>query len=445
MGKQNSFLRDSFITIVRQVTSIVIGVLLLVILARVLGKDLQGTYALVTVFAAVLGMVINAGINISTVYYVSKSEIDVNGAFFNNLVLGLGLGAVGIAAGFVFVKLFGNQLFPEVSNFYFYIILFIVPLILLNTFFQTIFQGIQDFRVFNTILIVTQMVNFLFVLILVVWLDFGLEGALISFAIGHASTFLFIIFLLIKEHHISIRKTRLDFIYMKKSLSYGLKSYLSNLVTFLNYRLDIFFVGVFVNPAAVGLYTVAIQVAEKMAVFTQSISHVLLPRIASMETEEERNKLTSIVSRFTMLAMVMMSFVMFLVAGFLIPLLFGEEYTESALLLQVLLPGISLLAVEKILSNDIAARGKPEINMYVSIFNVTLATILNLALIPVYEALGAAIATTFTYSLSLVIKAYLFRKITGERYRAFLLFTKEDFDLAVRIIKRQKFVKKYLT
>lgn len=87
--------------------------------------------------------------------------------------------------------------------------------------------------------------------------------------------------------------------------------------------------------------------------------------------------------------------------------------------MKILLPGIALLAVEKILSNDIAARGKPEINMYVSIFNVIFSTILNVFLIPMYGATGAAIATSISYSLSFIIKAVFFKRVTGEALISF--------------------------
>jgi O-antigen/teichoic acid export membrane protein len=218
---------------------------------------------------------------------------------------------------------------------------------------------------------------------------------------------------------------------------------MSNLVTFLNYRINIYLLGFFVGNGAVGLYFTALNLGEKLSVFTQSISSVLLPRIASMGTEEERNQLTSIVSRFTMVFMLVLSIVIFFIIDFLAPVL-GHEYKETPFFLKILLPGISLLAVEKLLSNDLAARGKPEINMNVSIFNVIFSTILNIILIPEYGATGAAIATSISYSLSFIIKAVIFKKVTGEPFAKFLLFKREDVLLVKRLLLRQKFFKKLI-
>ncbi|SEM65667.1 Membrane protein involved in the export of O-antigen and teichoic acid [Mesobacillus persicus] len=441
MSRKNSFLKDSFITLVRQGTSIVIGTLLIVIIARVLGGELQGQYALIITFPTLLVTFINFGLNTSTVYYVSKGEIDPREAFVNNFIIGIILGFVGVAAGASFIYLYGGLAFPNVPFKALYLILLVVPVMVLNSLFQTIFQGIQDFKIFNTILVITQVTNLLLVIVLIVLLDFELIGALMAFTFGHLATLIFILAFFINKYKIPLTSIRLNFSYIKKSFRYGFKSYLSNLVTFLNYRINIYILGFFVNPLAVGVYFTALNLGEKLSVFTQSISTVLLPRIASMATKEERNKLTSIVSRFTLIFMILFAVFVFLIIDFITPIL-GNDYIETPFLLKILLPGISLLAVEKILSNDIAARGKPEVNMYVSIFNVITSTALNIMLIPEFKAVGAAIATSISYSLSFLIKAFLFRKISGENFINFLLIKKEDFNLISSLLKRQNFVNK---
>ncbi|WP_139070078.1 flippase [Bacillus sp. FJAT-27225] len=436
---KNSFLKNTYITLVRQITSIIIGFLLIMIIARVLGSTLQGHYGIITTFAATLVMMINMGWNISTVYYVSKEEVSVQQAFYNNLLIGIFLSVVGIAGGFAFIALFGGgasfDQIPDKSSVY--LILFAIPFMLLNTFFQTIFQGIQDFKIFNTILVFTQISNLLFVLFLVVIFNLGLQGALFAFILGHVATFLFIITVFLKKFSFSKQDLKLNVPYLKKSFRYGFKSYLSNLVTFFNYRINVYILYAFASPAAFGVYFTALNLSEKLSVFTQSISSVLLPRIASMGTEEERNRLTSIVSRFTMIFMAAFSLVVFLLIDIIVPIL-GNDYLETPFLIKVLLPGISLLAVEKILSNDIAARGKPEVNLYVSIFNVVLSTILNLILIPEYKATGAAIATSISYSLSFLIKSFLFKRITGEKLSGFLLIKPADIVLLRKLINQFK-------
>jgi len=437
MSENKKFLQDSFITLVRQVTSIIIGLLLVVILARTLGPELQGFYTTITLFALILNMIFNFGINISTVYYVSKKEIQIEQAFYNNLLVGIVLGVFGIVGGGGYLLLFGSSTFPDIPLPLLYMILLTVPFIIINSFFQTIFQGIQNFKIFNTVLIVTQFSNLFMVVVLVVFLNLSITGALLAFFLGHFLTTLYILYVLFFKYKIKItRKSSVDRVYLKKSFTYGFKSYLSNLFTFLNYRLDIILVGFFVNPFAVGIYATAVNVSEKLSVFTQSISTVLLPKISSLGEEVDRNKLTSIVSRFMLFFMILLGVALFVLSDWVIQLMFSDRYLGSSLLLKIMLPGIALLAVEKILSNDIAARGRPEINMYVSIANVIFSVTLNLILIPKYGAVGAAVTTSITYGLSFFVKCVLFSKITGMAIPSFLLIHKKDLTLLVNLLKK---------
>lgn len=96
-----------------------------------------------------------------------------------------------------------------------------------------------------------------------------------------------------------------------------------------------------------------------------------------------------------------------------------------------------LLSVEKILSNDIAGRGKPELNMYLSIFNVLFNLSLNVVLIPKY-GLNGALSATITYFVSFVVKIFLYKKVTNEPYHRFLLVKKSDLRLYKNVIRKLK-------
>ena len=49
---------------------------------------------------------------------------------------------------------------------------------------------------------------------------------------------------------------------LRQMLAFGLRGYVGNLLQFFNYRLDLFIVGILLGPAAVGIYTAAIGLAE---------------------------------------------------------------------------------------------------------------------------------------------------------------------------------------
>ena len=72
-----SVIYNSSITVVRQVLGIIIGMLSAMIIARVLGVEGQGKYALVILLPNVLYTVFNMGVAPATVFYIGKKRIFV--------------------------------------------------------------------------------------------------------------------------------------------------------------------------------------------------------------------------------------------------------------------------------------------------------------------------------------------------------------------------------
>jgi O-antigen/teichoic acid export membrane protein len=433
---QNSFMKNCVITLTRQFVSILIGILLLIILARFLGPSGQGKYSLITLLPLMLLTFLNLGLNTSTIYYVSKKEINLNQVFNTNFIIALILAALSIVIGIIVIFLLANNKFENVEQSLLFLSLSAMPFMFLMIFMQTIFQGLQNFKMFNSILVVQQLSNLLLVCLLVVLFNLELEGAIIAFILGYVLTVLFILYILFYKYNVRINFREINKTYLMKSFKYGLKAHISNVMTFLNYRLDILLLGYFINPAAVGIYVVAVNVGERLSVFSQSISSVLLPRVAAEENEEVKNNLTSLVSRTLLLLIVLVSFVLFLLSDLIFTIFFGEQYNQSSLILKVLLPGLTLLAVEKLLSNDLAGRGKPELNMYVSFFNVIFNVCLNLFFIPKFGALGAGISSTLTYITSFVIKVVIFRRETGQSISSLLIIKKQDLQLYKNVFRK---------
>ena len=95
----------------------------------------------------------------------------------------------------------------------------------------------------------------------------------------------------------------------------------------------------------------------------------------------------------------------------------------------ILLPGVIAGAGARIVSNDIAARGKPELNMYTAILTVSINIISNIVFIPIYGLKGAALATTLSYFLNLIIKLIIYWKETGVVFTEVIFIKLNDIKL----------------
>jgi O-antigen/teichoic acid export membrane protein len=432
---KHSFIKNSIFTFTRQVTNIIVGFLLIIVLARFLGSEGQGQYALITLVPTVLMTFLTLGINTSTIYYVSRDEVKLQTVYNNNIIIGIVLSLTGVLLGGIFMLLFKGHFFADIPYYLLFLGLFSLPFLFLREYFQTVFQGLQDFKKYNSAMVIHQAAILGFVVLLVILFDIGLTGAVSAFLLGSLFSFLYMNYQLRKEYNLTLSLKDFSTEYFKSSVKYGIKANISNAASFLNYRAVIFILGYYLVDDDVGRYVAAMNIGERLSIFAVSISSVLYPKIASTADEGGRNRITSIVSRNIMAVTILVALFGIPVAPLIISLL-GSDFSDSVLLLQVILPGIALLAVEKILSNDIAGRGKPELNMYLSIFNVIFNVIINIILIPKYGVIGAAYSTTITYTVSFLVKIMIFKSVSGQAYSNFLLLKRSDLQFYMNTFKK---------
>jgi O-antigen/teichoic acid export membrane protein len=145
--------------------------------------------------------------------------------------------------------------------------------------------------------------------------------------------------------------------------------------------------------------------------------------------EAKRRWLTPLATRTVFAASCVVAIVLFVGARPLIVYLFGAVYEEAVGALRWLLPGVLILAVAYGVGNDLAARGRVDINLGVAAAVVAVNIVLNLALIPRYGVDGAAMAATFSYGLNLIIGLVIYRRITGNRWYTLMVFQRRDFEI----------------
>ncbi|NNV07401.1 flippase [Geobacillus sp. MMMUD3] len=425
---QNGFVKNSLLNFNRNIITILLGFASAIIIARALGPEKQGIYALIVLLPNMLFTFLNIGVSSASVYYIGKEKYSLETIVSTNVFLALMMSVVSIIVGVLGISLFKGIFFKDVPAIYLFLILSSLPFLFANSFLQAIFQGLQEFGIFNLVSISGSIVNLIFLVVGVFFLKLGVIGAMAAFLASVITPLLLLIFFL-KKKHISIDARYMSVEFIKDSLLYGYKAHLSNILAFLNYRIDILIISYFLSPIAVGVYNVAVSIAEKLWIVSQPVSSVLFPRISSAKDDTERNSLTAKVARNVLSLSIIVGIGLFFVSDLLISIMFGEKYEEAANLIKILLLGITLFSAERILSNDLAGRGKPELNLYTSLFTVVINIVLNLLFIPKWGFYGAAIATSVAYSLTFALKVWLFCRTTGTNVLSLLLITRTDIEL----------------
>lgn len=405
--------RNISMTLGRQILAAVAQLLLVVLIARQLGPEGNGHYAMAVLLPTLLVNFLNLGVGPATVYYVGRSEFSARQVARENLRLGVGIAIAGVSVALPILLLWGESLFPDVPQPLLLTGLAVFPVSLLLAYFNTILQGLEDFRAFNATVLLPPYVTLAGVVISLYGLQVGVFGAVLAYVAGQTVGLALVIFLLLRRIRdggtTSTSASGRD--YRRKTVGYGWKAHLSNIMAFVNYRADIFLVNFFLNPAATGLYVVAVQIAERLWMLSQAASTVLLPRLSAMhENPGARLALTRksflAVSGLTAAACVVAAVALYWLLG---PV-FGEQYQQALPAFLWLLPGIIAGAGARVQSNCIAAAGKPEWNMYVAFGVVALNVGGNVLLVPLYGIVGAAWATAAAYVIDALVKQYLVQR-----------------------------------
>jgi O-antigen/teichoic acid export membrane protein len=429
-------------TIIRQGLAIIFGLGISIILARLLGPSGNGQYGMGILLPTMLANFLNFGIGPANIYFIASEKIKVSSAFKTNLGLWLFLCVIGVLISVLVIKTRSNAWFPGVPLSILWLGILAFPISLLQIFLSSLFQGLQDFRSYNYVLLISPGVTFLLALFLVGKLELGIIGALLSYIIGNLCGLITTLVRLkpfIQKNN-EIHESEILKNYTRECLGYGLKAHLNNILSFVNYRVDLYLVNFFLSPASAGLYFIAIQIAERVWVLSDAVSTVLLPRLSELNNEEEkRQELTPLIARWVLLSSTAGTLILALLASPLINLLYGSKFAPTVGVLLWLLPGVVMGSASKVLANDIASRGRLELNLYTSIIVVFINIIANIILIPRYGMEGGAMATTIAYGSNTITKLYFYSRLSKNPWWKSIVINSNDmllFQRGFNTIKR---------
>jgi len=424
-------------TLSRQLYSVLISFAFVLVIARHFGPEGNGQYTIAMLLPTMLATFLNLGIAPATVYYVARGDLTLTKAIQLNIRLWIAFAILGTVLGVVLLAVFGGALFPGAPATSLTLSLFCFPLLLFQQLLGSLLQARQAFGLFNLTLLIPPSATLAAVYILVFLFPLGVIGALLSFIVGQlfgcVATWWAVSRLKRREPAMS-KLEEYNHTSARDLLSFGWKAHASNILTFINYRADVFLINIYLSPASTGIYMVAVQLAERLWILSTAVSTVLLPRLSELHTNTElQHGLTAIVSKSVFAISLVASIILAIAATPLIQFLFGESFVSASRALLWLLPGIVLGSASRILSNYLAALGKPELNMYTAFLTASINVGANIVLIPSQGIIGAAQATTLAYIVDFFAKAILFARFTNLAWWQTILPTLNDLQTLIKM------------
>lgn len=416
-----SFLRKSAFTFITQLLLMVVGMATGVLVARVLGPESKGQAALMSMVTQLLFMLFSLGLGSAFSFLTARKKYPYSSILTLAFVAAGGLGGVALAVFYLSLPLHHGIWEGIPAQLIFFSVL-LTFLVIVNSYLGRIIVGLGRVYSMNIGDSVYSISNFLAVLIFLIIWPLGLSGVVAALWLASAFQFLALLYFLRAEIGITcFWRGRL----IGESLNYGCKSYLLLLINFLNYRLDLLLLKHFSDDAAVGLYSLAVTMAELMWLIPSATVAPLFSGIAQ-STSDDKSAMTIRTVRWSLIFLAVLAIVGFFLGKPFISILYGVDFLPAYRPFLWLLPGICLFPLFKLLIVDLAARGNPGYGTIASAIALVTNVVANIILIPRFGMEGAAMATSLSYSFMSAISLSFFVRSTSCSLKDLFLVDAED-------------------
>ncbi|KAA1261002.1 Polysaccharide biosynthesis protein [Rubripirellula obstinata] len=419
--KNGSFFVQSASTFATQIVLMVISIVGGVIVARVLGPELKGKATLIELLAQTVFMVCSLGLGAAFSYSIARANDGRSQIISAAIVIGTFLWCVGMVF-FWFSWELHRSIWIGIETKFLVAASLLSLCYILTNYGSRILIGLGRIDQVNVGALAKSLVN-ISVIVFAVWLfDFGLAGLVIALLVSSVVHIMSVGWFL-RDNLRFESFWSADFI--SRTAAYGLKSYALLLINFLNYRLDLILLKYFDGDQAVGIYSLAVGMAELMWLAPNAAVAPLFSSVAKSDADN-RSERTLQTTRFSLFLLLILSSLAVVVGPYAINLLYGKEFEGSYFAFVSLLPGVCLFPIFKLLTVDLAARGRPGIGTIASALALVINIIANCYLIPKFGFVGAALATSLSYiCMSAVVLAY-FVRLNDYKLAEILFVNKSD-------------------
>ncbi|NIQ01741.1 MAG: oligosaccharide flippase family protein [Nitrospinaceae bacterium] len=372
-----------------------------ILVARSLGPEGRGLYALALTIGMIGVQFSNLGLHSSNTFYIAREPGLMPALLGNSLAVSFVVGGICSLVGAVLFYLFPEA--APVQGDLLFLALAWIPFGLAFLLTQNLLIGIQEMRSFNKIEIANKSAAIILILILI---GAGKSSAETLFSCGLAAMILSL-FLVIKSlrRHLA-RSPHISMETFKNNLPYGIKSYLGSFIAFLLLRIDLLMVDHLMGKRETGLYDIAINLGEMVYLFPLVVSTVLFPKLSALKDVREKWQLSKNVGKGLLIVMVGLCALAAAVAHPAVHILYGKAFLGCIPVFIILVLSKFVMSVNSIYSNFVASIHVPWSLIPFGLLVLGVNVALNWILILKMGILGAALASVVSFALLIPFHFY---------------------------------------
>jgi O-antigen/teichoic acid export membrane protein len=182
---------------------------------------------------------------------------------------------------------------------------------------------------------------------------------------------------------------------------------------FIYFRIDVVMLSLIVGQQAVGLYSAAYQLSEITTIIPTLFITSIFPLMSRFYEDSKSTFKNTYVKSAKYLVFIgfLVALIITLLAGPIINLVFGTNFSGSINALQVIIWSAAIMYVTMLIGNTFIIANKQLLNFKITIMAAIFNIALNLLLIHKFSYIGASLATVLTETFGLIIGLYFLNNL----------------------------------
>jgi O-antigen/teichoic acid export membrane protein len=392
--------KNSFFILLGEATAALLALLLNVFLARQFGDVGFGKYSFAFSFTLLFLVFADLGLSVLSIREIARAPQKTSEYLTTVSLIKLVLSLITVGLIALVINLMN---YPQDTRMMVYIFGFIVIFSSFAQFFRSIFRAFEKMQ-YEAITRITERVLVVAFALVSLFLGYGLTKVVLAILLAQAIATLLTLAVCIKR----FTKPRLSFDFslsrqlIKAALPFGI----ATIFLTIYFQTDTIMLSIMKGDAVVGWYNAASRLATGMLfipiAFTGAIYPVLSKYFVSSKDSLVITYQKSL--KFLIILAIPLAIGTTLVAERVILFLYGSEFANSAIALQILVWAISLIFVAQVVGYTLASINRQMVDTRITAAAALLNVVLNLILIPKFSYIGASAASVFSQTVVFVLE-----------------------------------------
>ncbi len=417
MSSVQKIAKNTTLLFVSTIINYLLGFFITMYTAQYLGASGFGVLSLALSLAAIFAVFTDLGLGTVTTREVARNKSLKDKYLSNTSFLRLGLAVL----TFVMLALFVNIVnYPTETKLVIYLIGGSIILNGIAGTFYAIFQAFEEMEFQSISLIINGVLMFVGTLLAIYYHMDILIFALL-YVISNLVCLMYTVSVYIWKH--SLPKWNLDKNFIKITMLAALPLSIVSVFTLIAFRVDIVLISFFKSTTDVGWYSASYRLLEVFLFIPAVFTTAVFPIFSQFHVSSKDSLKFTYQKSFKYLTILSLPVAVgvTLLAQPIILLIYKSSFTPSILVLQILIWTIPITFLNYIFGSILPAMNRQNTLLKITFISMVFNIALNLAVIPTYSYLGAAVVTLLTEAIVISLCFYVLRSFCAINIKTVLL------------------------